>query len=36
MIIFGGTNNEILFNDLWAFDFKINNWNEIEQIGKRP
>ncbi len=36
VIIFGGTGNNGLLNDLWAFNVRTNSWKKLEPTGAPP
>ena len=36
VIIFGGTGNSGLLNDLWAFNVRTNSWKKLEPRGTPP
>jgi hypothetical protein len=35
-ILFGGSDHETIFNDMWSFNFETELWEEIEQANKIP
>lgn len=36
LYLFGGTNNETRFNDVWSFDPRTNTWTQLDCIGYIP
>ena len=36
VIVFGGTDSKIFYNDTWAYSFKTNAWTEMKPSGDLP
>ena len=36
LVIFGGINGKLRFNDLWRFDFETEMWKQIKGTGSIP